>query len=333
MSLWQNWPGKRLMQLAKGLLKKRKNSVGGSSGDRHVREKSTPAAAATAPVTDGRRVLPRRSVFFGGLAIAALILVVVLHLGMVTIPGVYSPGGEWNSLQKTGQADENITGGSRDATVQSGTDRLQPDPATMENQLFMPKDGDSHLEPDVTDVSFEKIPDGGDFLSLPPPGAPLSGWRLHTAFGDYTSETLPSGGILHRRNQGAFLEGAPGAAVSALWDGIVLQADREGFPCGSFVVLEHEGGYSTLYGNLRQIWVGEGDEVSRGENIGLLPSTPTSRENGAPVGTVPFRTVIGGRDEHREVYSAFHEENPLLYLELRKANRYLDPFLFIEERN
>ena len=186
---------------------------------------------------------------------------------------------------------------------------------------------------------------------------------------------------MHHRPRGILLAGTPGASVSALWDGTVVTAGEKSFPYGNFVVLEHEGGYSTLYGNLREIWVKEGDEVSRGENIGLLPHTPTARENEAkdkavagsseyedvvaaaglneqdgepnsastnsdkqalPSGMLPFRTVAGGIDAvlygtpdigEKKIYPSFHEENPLLYLELRRNNRYMDPLLFIEERN
>lgn len=341
MSFWQNRFGRGLANAVRGLLQKKKISGDVSGGDRHDVKESAPAAT---PATVGKRVFPRRFAYLGGLyllAIVVLVLVVFLRLGMIPAPGTYGLDRDWNSLLKNGRAGESIEDEEQSSSVRLDVDRGQQDPFTAENQLpeDFPAHGEENLTPVEEDSSF--YPDGTgdvvagdeDYSPVPSPASPLPSWHLHAAYGGYTSEVLPSGGLLHRRNRGVFLEGAPGDSVSALWDGVVITAGDKGFPCGSFVVLEHEGGYSTLYGNLRQIWVKEGDEVSRGENIGLLPRVPTARENELSSGTLPFHTVVGGGEDRVQAYSPFSKENPLLYLELRRANRYIDPFLFIEERN
>jgi len=270
---------------------------------------------------------------------------------------------------------------------------------------LFPETGDSQFNPgdgSTTDAVEDLSP-------ALPPASPLPDWYLHVAYGDYDSEVLPSGGMLHHRTRGVLLAGTPGASVSALWDGTVVNAGEKNFPFGRFVILEHEDGYSTLYGNLREIWVKEGDQVNRGENIGLLASAPPARNmtsagssgdkndaanvnasdsnplNPAPdsgkavyaSGMLPFQTVMSGfeegevrkflieddqweeinpetdgeilaafgaqpgtgavgkgeKEEKAGMYSAFDGENPLLYLELRRDNRYIDPLLFINERN
>ena len=69
-------------------------------------------------------------------------------------------------------------------------------------------------------------------------------------------------------------------------------------------------------------------------------ASTNSDKQALPSGMLPFRTVAGGIDAalygtpdigEKKIYPSFHEENPLLYLELRRNNRYMDPLLFIEE--
>ncbi len=287
----------------------------------------------------------------------------------------------------------------------SSQDLLSSGEDNPESLDLFPETGEFSLNPgdgSTTDAAVEVSP-------ALPPASPLPDWYLYVAYGDYNSEVLPSGGMLHHRTRGVLLAGTPGASVSALWDGTVVTAGEKNFPFGCFVILEHEDGYRTLYGNLREIWVKEGEQVNRGENIGLLASAPSARnmtsagfsgdkndaanvntsdsnplnsvpDSGKAVyasGMLPFQTVMSGfedgevrkflieddqweeinpetdreilaafgaqpgtgavgkgeKEEKAGMYSAFDGENPLLYLELRRDNQYIDPLLFINERN
>lgn len=181
---------------------------------------------------------------------------------------------------------------------------------------------------------------------LPRAASPLPQWELYRPFGSYFTEALPSGGSLHALSKGAYLLATPGAPVAALWDGLVVKADK------SSVLLQHEGGYASYYGNLREVWVEEGYYVNRGENIGLMPhmrSGDETVESMAPAqasGSVPLRTVWKGYlDENRQVgqkelpeiweeaKEALTGDKALLYLEVRWGKSFLDPLRFIPPRN
>lgn len=373
-----------------------------SSRDRHAVKK------AVSPVPAKKNVYSRRFLYLGGIclaAIVALLLVVLPRVGLLPVPEIPGLDKQWTGLPDDEPAgefaqDDNSSPSCTGTETESGTitcPESPPEsfPESAEEEIPL-LSGEPSSGEDVDNNAGTSSPDtgedsagAGDYFPVSPPALPLPSWYLHTAYGDYTSEVLPSGGLMHHRTRGVFLAGTPGASVSALWDGIVVIAGKKSFPYGNFVVLEHEGGYSTLYGNLREIWVKEGEEVSRGENIGLLPHTPAARVNelskngvSAEINSpdreavsssgktteVSFHTVAGGfkgdakeksedkaadpeknegdfssasghqsderaEEDNEKTNSSFHRGNPLLYLELRRDNRYLDPLLFIEERN
>ena len=190
---------------------------------------------------------------------------------------------------------------------------------------------------------------------LPQAASPLAEWELYSPFGSYVAEKLPSGGSLHRMTRGVYLQAPPGATVAALWDGAVVKVGNESSPYGKSVLLRHDGGHISFYGNLREVWVEEGRQVSRGENIGVLPPSWAEeteeakeiREIAAAAGEqgpVPIKTIWKGYAGEvvastetgaapaEETFGA-GEREPLLYLEVRLENNYLDPLRFIPARN
>jgi murein DD-endopeptidase MepM/ murein hydrolase activator NlpD len=178
---------------------------------------------------------------------------------------------------------------------------------------------------------------------LPQAVSPVSEWQLCQNFGEYTSEKLPSGGKLHSLARGISLAVTPGTPVAALWDGRVSKIGGGGSPYSQYVILEHAGGYATFYGNLREVWVQEGSRVYRGEHLGLLPQFPP--DESAPAAAVPasqeksgevlLKTIWKGIPGDVDVSPSwpYYEGNPLLYLEVRQGNNYLDPLPFIGARN
>ena len=184
---------------------------------------------------------------------------------------------------------------------------------------------------------------------LPQAASPLPAWQVCRPYGEYTSEKLPSGGRLHTLTRGINLTATPGAPVAALWDGRVSKIGGGDSSYSQFVVLEHSGGYVTFYGNLREVWVEEGGRVYRGEQLGLLPHFPPVEPGvaqavsaAAPAlqgetggeGEVLLKTIFKGALGETETSAwPFEAGNPLLYLEVRQGNSYLDPLLFIGVRN
>ncbi len=74
------------------------------------------------------------------------------------------------------------------------------------------------------------------------------------------------------RNDGIDISGAPGAEVRAAEAGIVaaVMDDSNGRP---IVVIRHEGNLLTVYTNLAELSVKNGDSVQRGQPIGTLPAS------------------------------------------------------------
>lgn len=99
--------------------------------------------------------------------------------------------------------------------------------------------------------------------------------------------------ILHTRRLHAGVDfGAPsGTPIHAAAEGIVVSAQRMG-GYGNVIILDHGGGYATVYGHCSRILVSSGAHVSRGQVIGRVGSTGLStgphlhfevRINGRPV--------------------------------------------------
>jgi murein DD-endopeptidase MepM/ murein hydrolase activator NlpD len=141
---------------------------------------------------------------------------------------------------------------------------------------------------------------GGGSSAGPPPPASLStpfsnplarmvivsgfGYRIHPIYG--TS----------RLHTGIDLDGDTGDPIYAAGAGVVLSAGwRGGY--GNCVIIDHGGGYGTLYAHMSSIAVGTGQTVRQGDRIGAIGSTGAStgphlhfevRIYGQPVDPVPY---------------------------------------------
>jgi murein DD-endopeptidase MepM/ murein hydrolase activator NlpD len=101
-------------------------------------------------------------------------------------------------------------------------------------------------------------------------------------------------GVMH---DGVDIAARAGSPVRAADDGIVILADHlRGY--GNAVILQHSGGYVTVYGHNRRNLVRYGQEVVRGQMIAELGSTG--------------RTT--GPNLHFEVRFEGQPQNPLAYL-------------------
>ena len=85
-----------------------------------------------------------------------------------------------------------------------------------------------------------------------------------------------------RFHGGTDIAAAEGTPILASADGTVIIAnayDPWGGGCGFYVIIDHGGGYSTLYGHCLGICVYGGMSVSRGDIIGYVGSTGNSTGN------------------------------------------------------
>jgi len=99
-------------------------------------------------------------------------------------------------------------------------------------------------------------------------------------------------------HSGTDIDGEIGDPIFASGDGVVLEAGWKG-RYGKCILLDHGRGLTTLYGHLSQINVVVGQQVSRGDIIGLLGTTGNST----------------GPHLHFEVRLNGEFQNPMKYLE------------------
>ena len=106
---------------------------------------------------------------------------------------------------------------------------------------------------------------GYDFIWPAPGYRHISQWMV----GNHTGVDItgPSGTPI--------LAAASGTVVQTYtWNGIVTRGDWNSY--GNYVVIEHEGGYSTRYAHMLQFIVSEGEYVEAGQVIGYMGSTGNS---------------------------------------------------------
>jgi murein DD-endopeptidase MepM/ murein hydrolase activator NlpD len=98
---------------------------------------------------------------------------------------------------------------------------------------------------------------------------------------------------------GIDIAGAEGNAIYAAGSGVVVYAGVSNFGYGNLLVIDHGNGWQTAYGHLSAIYVGCGQDVTRGEVVAALGSTGNST----------------GPHLHFEVHSALYGKvNPWDYL-------------------
>ncbi len=136
----------------------------------------------------------------------------------------------------------------------------------------------------VAGISTSRIPFSGTF------GRPTRGWSLSQRFGRTSFERNHTGIDLDSRSGTAILASASGRVVGVIrgWGG--------GY--GNHIIIDHGGGFTTLYGHLSAFKVSAGQWVNAGQQIGIMGST------GWSTGVhLHFEIRVGGRPQ-----------NPLNYL-------------------
>jgi murein DD-endopeptidase MepM/ murein hydrolase activator NlpD len=116
-----------------------------------------------------------------------------------------------------------------------------------------------------------KVPGARQLVIIPEEDALFFSWplrgRLTTAY---------SSGDRGRRHEGVDIDGNLGEPVLAAADGVVARMEADG-AYGRTLLLDHGGGWTTLYAHLNRRIVRPGDRVARGQQIGEVGRTGNAR--------------------------------------------------------
>jgi murein DD-endopeptidase MepM/ murein hydrolase activator NlpD len=95
--------------------------------------------------------------------------------------------------------------------------------------------------------------------ATPPP--PRMAWPLHGKV------LVPYGSQAGQKNDGIDIHATTGEAVKAADGGTVIYAGSDVAHLGNLLLVQHQGGYITAYGNNEALLVKKGDAVKRGQTI------------------------------------------------------------------
>jgi murein DD-endopeptidase MepM/ murein hydrolase activator NlpD len=122
-----------------------------------------------------------------------------------------------------------------------------------------------------------------------------------------------------RPHEGIDLTAPRGTPIYATADGKVLQAGYRAGGFGKKILVDHGYGYSTLYGHCDEVLVEEGQEVKRGEVIGLVGSTGLSKfphlhyevhVNGRPVDPINYYANDLSKEEYDRMIEMLSNADP-----------------------
>lgn len=162
---------------------------------------------------------------------------------------------------------------ARIAEVTSEVDALSREEATLSNLIRS-----RQLAPDAGDAPADRssgssAKSSGSGVAWPATGTVTSGFGYRW-------------GALHA---GIDIANSTGTPIKAAKSGRVIVAGFNAGGYGNWVIIDHGGGFSTLYGHMSKIRVSEGQSVKQGDRIGDMGSTGHS--------TGPhlhFETRVGG---------------------------------------
>lgn len=103
-----------------------------------------------------------------------------------------------------------------------------------------------------------------------------------------------------RCHYGVDIAAPKGAAIHAVFDGVVVYSGRKG-SFGRVVIIDHQNGYYSLYAHNKKNKARQGDVVTKGQIIAWVGSSGRST-------------------------------GPHMHLEIRQKNRSLDPLAFLDEQ-
>lgn len=129
---------------------------------------------------------------------------------------------------------------------------------------------ESEEEEQQMEVELKRIEATSDRLFLPTMWAHLG--KINNEFGFRRN---PFGGRTYEFHAGMDIDGERGDTVMAPANGIITKAEWTG-GYGNMIEIDHGNGLTTRYGHLSKIEVSVGDNITRGQLIGLIGSTGRS---------------------------------------------------------
>jgi murein DD-endopeptidase MepM/ murein hydrolase activator NlpD len=182
-----------------------------------------------------------------------------LHGAKVTEPGIYHEVRPGENLYRIGKAY-----GISHRELARVNDIDNPDKVVVGKRLFIP--GGRRVLPVNVITPKSAVADAPDLHEFPQ-GTGVFVWPL--ASGTLTSSFGPRGQSFH---DGIDIGAPPGTPVKAARDGTVIYSDTlRGY--GNVVIVEHGGGYATVYAHNEENLVHSGDQVRQGQILGRLGRT------------------------------------------------------------
>jgi len=165
---------------------------------------------------------------------------------------------------------------ARIAEVTSEVDALAREEATLSNLIRS-----RQLAPDAGDAPAADTDNGGSTRS--------SGSGVGVAWPAAGTVTSGFGYRWGKLHAGIDIANSTGTPIKAAKSGTVIVAGYDGGGYGNWIIMDHGGGFSTVYGHMSRLRVSEGQSVKQGDRIGDMGSTGHS--------TGPhlhFETRVGG---------------------------------------
>lgn len=148
------------------------------------------------------------------------------------------------------------------ASLQTNIDEINRQENAMEQQS-------KQIEQDILAAQRAVDYAGGEL------GWPLPGYsRISSDFG---GRVHPISGVQHVHG-GTDIPAPYGTPIVSANDGVVIYAGFH-YSYGNYIIIDHGGGISTLYGHCSKLLVSKGQAVSRGEQVALVGSTGESTGN------------------------------------------------------
>ena len=177
------------------------------------------------------------------------------------------------------------------ASVEKKKSEIAADSAETQREL-------DKLEADAQALT-SSIRDSGSSSSSSKYNGGIMAWPVpscHTVSSGYGGRIHPTTGK-YKFHGGLDIPGSYGSAIVAANSGKVIWAGNRGDSYGNYVIIDHGGGVSTLYGHSSKVLVRTGQSVSRGQRIANVGSTGRStgphchfevRINGSRVNPNPY---------------------------------------------
>jgi murein DD-endopeptidase MepM/ murein hydrolase activator NlpD len=215
-----------------------------------------------------RRIEISKKIVQNGLLSAALIT--VLSLFTIGVAGVYNYALSNGSNLASNGTNPALSQLSAPATQDRSIDYSRPE----DSGYTFNSGGPENQEADAEDVEIEKqltaIEKSSDPAFVPSIWAHAG--KINNEFGFRRS---PFGGRNYEFHAGMDIDGERGDAVVAPANGTITEAGWKG-GYGQMIEIDHGNGLITRYGHLSRIEVEVGQQVSRGQEMGLVGSTGRS---------------------------------------------------------